>query len=211
MNCSNVWVFVEIFAMLNQELVTWAVDRYNESEDHAHGMEHILTVAHEARGIAKAYNLDLEPMLLAALLHDVFSSTDRKRHHVLASDWCTNNLTDYGYSVDMAKLVARMCLEHRASGKGPYTDIYCEAFSAADRGELTIEKFVGRMLKWPEDRPNPARLKEVIDHTKEKHSLGSGYARPNNVHAKYYATVLAQFYRDVETLNMERLLEIMGE
>lgn len=202
---------MEIFASLNPELVKWAVSRYEASPDHAHGMEHILAVAREAREIAHAFDLDPEPMLLAALLHDVYSHVDREQHHVLASDWVLDNLGKYGYNAHTVTRVAKMCLEHRASGKDQYPDIYCEAFSAADRGPLTIEGFVSRMLKWPEDRTNRARLKEVVSHTKEKHSRGKGYARPNQVHAEYYATGLDKFYREVELLDEVRVLEIMGD
>ena len=201
---------MEIFASLNPELVKWAVSRYEASPDHVHGMEHILAVAHEARDIARAYDLDPEPMLLAALLHDVFSHVDRKQHHVLASDWVIDNLRNYGYEAYIVTRVARMCLEHRASGKDLYPDIYCEAFSAADRGPLTLEGFVRRMLKWPEDRTNRARLMEVVTHTKEKHSRSNGYARPNQIHAEFYAAGLDQFYKDVESLTVAKVLEIMG-
>lgn len=201
---------MEIFASLNPELVKWAVSRYEASPDYAHGMGHILEVAHAAREIAHAFDLDPEPMLLAALLHDVFSHVDREQHHVLASDWVLDHLGGYGYNAGMVVRVAKMCLEHRASGKDLYPDIYCEAFSAADRGALTIEGFVRRMLKWPEDRTNRARLEEVVSHTKEKHSRGKGYARPNQVHAEFYAASLDKFYQDVETLDVARVLEIMG-
>ena len=202
---------MEIFASLNPELVKWAVSRYEASPDHAHGMEHILAVAHEAREIAHAFDLDPEPMLLAALLHDVFSHVDREQHHLLASDWVLDNLGRYGYDAGVTSRVAKMCLEHRASGKDLYPDIYCEAFSAADRGPLTIEGFVRRMLKWPEDRTNLVRLDEVVSHTKEKHSRGKGYARPNQVHAEFYASSLDKFYQDVESLDVARVLEIMGD
>ena len=201
---------MEIFASLNQNLVKWAVSRYEASPDPSHGMQHILEVAHAARAISRAYDLDPEPMLLAALLHDVMSHVDREQHHVLASDWVLDHLGEYGYDAGLTSRVARMCLEHRASGKDLYPDIYCEAFSAADRGPLTIEGFVRRMLKWPRDRDNQARLEEEVSHTKEKHSRGKGYARPNQVHAEFYASSLDKFYQDVESLTVAKVLEIMG-
>lgn len=49
------------------------------------------------------------------------------------------------FNTDMIKLAMDMVLEHRASNKDMFTNIWCEIFSAADRDDLNLEVIIGRI------------------------------------------------------------------
>ena len=173
-----------------------------DNNDVAHQMAHVKAVAKEARGIAEKYGLDPIRMELAALLHDIYSGRDRKDHHNLAAAWTRQNLGQYGYDVETVECVAQMCAEHRASLRGDYSNIYCEAFSAADRGPLSLvgsaERVIGNHLKRISKDEIVAKFPEF--YTKLMSKFGrEGYARPNSIHAEYYKENIEEFIDETKT------------
>ena len=97
-----------------------------------------------------------------------------------------------------------MCVHHRASGRGRYPHIYAEAFAAADRGPLNIERSVQR--SW-QHCPEP---RVVINHLHEKFNPRGGYAVRNTLHENIYREENAEFYRALSDLTTERVLQIVG-
>ena len=198
-----------MFNELHHGLVVYCM-HWIDNNDLAHRRDHILAVAKEAADIAKHYGLDRTRMLLAALLHDIYSGRDRKEHHNLAAEWVRANLGKYGYDEDTVACIARMCAEHRASLRGEYSDIYCEAFSAADRGPLSLIETVERGLGKGLTEISKKELIEQFPMLYEKLMVKfgrQGYARPNNVHATYYADAINKFVED--TVSMENALEVV--
>lgn len=173
-----------------------------DNNDVAHRMPHVKAVAKEAKRIAEYYKLDPTRMALAALLHDIYSGRDRKEHHNLAATWARQNLGQYGYDAEMVECVAQMCAEHRASLRGEYSNDYCEAFSAADRGPLSLvgsaERVFGEHLKRISKDDIVARFPEF--YTKLMSKFGrEGYARPNSKHAEYYKENIEEFIDETKT------------
>lgn len=181
-----------------------------DNNDSAHRRDHVLHVAAECVNIAERYKLDRTRMLLAALTHDIYSGRDRKEHHALAAEWVRQNLGRYGYDADTVECVARMCAEHRASLRGEYSDIYCEAFSAADRGPLDLAASVARQLGKPLKEVSEAKLAvdfaEIYDKLMVKFGR-QGYARPNKVHDEFYRASIINFKHETE--NMERAYQVV--
>lgn len=181
-----------------------------DNNDAAHRRDHVLHVAAECVKIADHYNLDRTRMLLAALTHDIYSGRERKEHHTLAADWVRQSLGLYGYDAETVECVARMCAEHRASLRGEYSDIYCEAFSAADRGPLDLAASVARQLGKPLSAFTQAELASRFAEVYEKLMVKfgrQGYARPNKIHDEFYRGSIARF--KAETATMEQALEVV--
>lgn len=198
---------MKIFATLPATLVA-QVTPYIENNDAAHRMEHMIEVAENGVRIADALHLLHKPFLYAALLHDLYSGRDRTNHHVLAAEWVRENLPPYhqgqlsgGWMVETVSL---MCRHHRASGSGNYPNIYCEAFAAADRGPLILERSVRRSFQ---HHPDPVR---VVTHLREKFAPNTGYASINRTHAELFRKENEQFYRELQTLTPEQVVAIVG-
>lgn len=181
-----------------------------DNNDAAHRRDHVLNVANECVKIAEHYKLDRTRLLLAALTHDIFSGRDRKEHHTLAAQWVRDNLGRYGYDAETVACVAQMCAEHRASLRGDYSDIYCEAFSAADRGPLNLTASVVRQLGKPLKAFTEAELASRFAGVYEKLMVKfgrQGYARPNKIHDEFYRGSIRFFKAETET--MERALQVV--
>ena len=198
---------MELFSVLPQNLVAH-IKPIIENNDPAHRWDHIEEVARNGCWMAEQLGLQKEPFLLAALIHDMFSGTMRKEHHALAADWCEAMLSYFLEDTPKQEwwrsIVRDMCYHHRASGRGCYPHIYAEAFAAADRGPLNIERSVQR--SW-QHHPDAQR---VVNHLHEKFNPRGGYAVNNDIHARLYREENAQFYCDLANLTPARVLEIVG-
>lgn len=198
-----------MFNRLHHGLVVHCM-HWIDNNDLAHRRDHVLEVAEEALKISERYQLDPTRMLLAALIHDIFSGRDRKEHHTLAAEWVRSSLGLYGYDADTVECVARMCAEHRASLRGEYSDIYCEAFSAADRGPLSlvdsVERSLGKDLKDIREADLAEQFPVMYEKLMTKFGR-RGYARPNHIHSEFYADSIETFKSD--TCNVDHALKVL--
>lgn len=198
---------MELFSVLPQNLVAH-IRPIIEHNDPAHRWDHIEEVARNGCWIAEKLGLQKEPFLLAALIHDMFSGALRKDHHILAAEWCDAMLSYFLEDTPQQEwwrsIVRDMCFHHRASGRGHYPHIYAEAFAAADRGPLSIERSVQRAWKYSQEP------KVVIDHLQEKFNPRGGYAVRNALHETLYSEENVEFYRALSNLTPARVLEIVG-
>lgn len=199
-----------MFANIHPGLVTVAM-HHIVNNDAPHRTGHIMDVAHNSIYIADLLGLDHEPMLLASLLHDIYSLRGRKTHNRLAAAWVRQNLGNYGYSSGMVDDVATMCAEHRDSGAGIYSSQLSEAFAAADRGPLVLIPSIERSLGGQLDTFTPEVLRTSVPLTLDmlRSKFGhSGYACLNKVHEEIYAESNAVI-RDQLELSNSQLVDIV--
>lgn len=198
-----------MFANLHHGLVTVAMHHIVRN-DQAHRTDHIMQVAQNCLDIAKRYDLDTTTMLLAALLHDIYSGRDRVNHHLLAAEWVRTNLHKYGYSEEVVANVAIMCEEHRDSGDGVYTNRLSEAFAAADRGPMdivsSVERGFGRTISNITDEELDAVWPKTIKMLRDKFGEG-GYACPNAIHAEVYRCKVLTFVQMLKQMNDADILK----
>lgn len=122
---------------------------------------------------------------VAAIFHDMFQEKDRKFHHELSAQAAENisynikkeyniidgeiikeyNIMDWDYRFRQpgrSELVALMCREHRASFSGPFSNILCEIFSAADRDELNLKHIIQRSYSYTKKRREVQPRRNII-------------------------------------------------
>ena len=122
---------------------------------------------------------------VAAIFHDMFQEKDRKFHHELSAQAAENisynikkeyniidgeiikeyNIMDWDYRFRQpgrSKLVALMCREHRASFSGPFSNILCEIFSAADRDALNLKHIIQRSYSYTKKRREVQPRRNII-------------------------------------------------
>ena len=195
-----------MFKDINQDLVMHCMERIVVNDPH-HREDHILDVTLNAVMLAKKYGLhNLIPFKLAALIHDMYSGTNREIHHTLACEWAKVNLANYGYEV-YADLVAGMCYAHRDSGTGTYRNLHEEIFAAADRGPLTLRSSVSRSVNHL-TLDNEEDLKREFERTvamlRRKFGANGGYSCYNRVHDEMYGRQVAAFQKELEHITFEQ-------
>lgn len=99
---------------------------------------------------------------LAAIIHDVYQSKDRKNHHIMAEELCDFFIKEkvskkldisskdlYFFLPDFVFMnVGYMCKQHRASYNGEFRNVLCEIFSAADRDRLDLKQIIQRSYSY---------------------------------------------------------------
>jgi len=92
-----------------------------ESSNNFYGIgawSHIKAVEKNAVILAKKYDVDIELIRLAALLHDVASVTKKeyvKDHHIYGAKIAEELLNEYNYPKDKIEKIKRCILNHRGS------------------------------------------------------------------------------------------------
>lgn len=189
---------------INHDLVKYCMGHIVVNDPH-HREDHILEVTLNAIVIANKYGLNnLLPFKLAALIHDMFSGTNRTTHHILAAEWAKDNLAKYGYEL-YSELVAGMCYAHRDSGDGVYRNLHEEIFAAADRGPLTLRSSILRSVNHltPGAEFDMQREFERTVKMLNKKFGVCGYSCYNRVHDEMYGTQVEAFRRYLKHLSFE--------
>ena len=189
---------------INQELVKVCMERVTVNDPH-HREDHILDVTLNAIILASKHGLyNYTPFKLAALIHDMYSGSDRSVHHILAAEWANDNLASYGYEI-YASLVAGMCLAHRDSGDGVYHNLHEEIFAAADRGPLSLRSSILRSVSHlnPGAEFDMQREFERTVKMLNKKFGASGYSCYNRVHDEMYGKQVAAFQHDLKHFNFD--------
>ena len=202
---------VDIISKLLKELKPILESSYNNSI--GHGMDHVKNVMYRAlyyNEILKL-NLDKKEIILASLLHDMYSECSRKTHHILGHEYVINSTHKVFEGIDR-KRVAEAILEHRASYTGEYSSLLSELISSADRGEPNLNDIVNRCyISTKEFHPeyNVDEIGNAVKkHLSEKFTR-NGYAKYPNIYLKINQKKLDVFHDEVdEFLNGERLVII---
>ena len=129
----------DLVSELLEELKPILESFYNNSE--GHGIKHVTDVMYRALHYNEILNLKLNKreIILASLLHDMYSESNRKTHHILGHDYVMYSLHEVFDGIDKER-VAKAILEHRASYTGEYSSLLSELISSADRGEPNLMK-----------------------------------------------------------------------
>ena len=178
-----------------------------------HGIKHITDVMYRAlryNEILKL-NLDKKEIILASLLHDMYSGSSRKTHHILGHDYVMHSLHEVFDGIDKER-VAKAILEHRASYTGEYSSLLSELISSADRGEPNLNDIVNRCYISTKEFHPEYNVDEINNgvkkHLSEKFTR-NGYAKYPDIYIKINKKKLDVFYDEVdEFLNGERLVII---
>lgn len=193
-----------MYKNINQDLVQYCMGHIVANDPH-HREDHILEVTLNAIILANRHGLNnYVPFKLAALIHDMFSGTNRTTHHVLAAEWARDNLAKYGYEL-YAELVAGMCYAHRDSGNGVYHNLHEEIFAAADRGPLTLRSSILRSVNHLLPGAEFDMQREFVRTVKmlNKKFGERGYSCYNRVHDEMYGKQVEAFRRDLRHLCFE--------
>ena len=184
----------------------WKKLKHHYYDDASHGQEHIFGVMEKGFKILEWYllnnnilNLHYEERKhiifskdekvnglqvhtlfvmigLAAIIHDVYQSKDRKNHHLLAEELCDFFIKEkvskkldisskdlYFFLPDFVFMnVGYMCKQHRASYNGEFRNILCEIFSAADRDALDLKRVIQRSYLYNKDRKEVQPRRNII-------------------------------------------------
>lgn len=128
---------------------------YYGGDESGHGFRHICDVLTLALLINEKRKLEsnIEKIIIASFVHDMFSSSHRSTHHieahdfVLSSKWRIFEFLSPEDRIDVAMAVK----EHRASGNGEYHGNLSVLISAADRGYPDMGKIIKRIRQCAKD------------------------------------------------------------
>lgn len=202
---------IDLISELLEELKPILESFYNNSI--GHGMDHVKNVMYRALYYNEILELNLnkKEIILASLLHDMFSESSRKTHHILGHEYVMNSKNKVFDDIDKER-VAKAILEHRASYTGEYSSLLSELISSADRGEPNLNEIVDRCyISTKEFHPeyNVDEIGNAVKkHISEKFTR-DGYAKYPNMYLQVNQKKLDTFHDEVdEFLNGERLVII---
>lgn len=194
---------------LREELIKEFSEAW-ELNDKAHRVNHFDKVAEAAIIINERLDLGFQTRLImiVSYLHDLFA-WDREVHHQRSHDWMltegkSNDLINryvYPFELDM---VAKACLEHRASFKGEFSNLFSDLMNSADRQVPTkVEDLLSRARDFYKDRNPGASEREVNEaanfHIKEKYGR-EGYARYPDMYLEVFGEELEGIYKEIDNL-----------
>ena len=184
----------------------WGKLKHNYYGDVSHGQEHIFNVMEKGFKILEWYllkqgilNLDYEERKyiifsedekangiqvhtlfvmigLAAIIHDVYQSKDRKNHHIMAEELCDFFIKEkaskkldissrdlYFFLSNFVFMnVGYICKQHRASYNGEFRNVLCEIFSAADRDHLDLKQVIQRSYLYNKEKKEVQSRRNII-------------------------------------------------
>lgn len=171
--------YVELSEIIVDEL-SELLKPYYAKNDKAHQWDHVMQVLDNVIYIYS--NLDRVPKLanwasclgntvafsfikvvIAALYHDMYSTENRKEHHLLAKDYIING-DNYLIAIDKLVRVAigEIASQHRASFKGEYANIECEIMAAADRGAPDVDAYVMRSILYAHTKRKYSKIDSLV-------------------------------------------------
>jgi len=177
---------------------------YENTKDPVHGIGHIKHVVSDALDIMLWLKANDRPLnyddtymvLLACYCHDLFTTEDRKNHHILGCRYVRNNTNDPFInklrSFDRETLGTAI-YEHRASNQ-PYrfNSIVGEVLASADRGAPVLSNVVNRIIS------NGDITTEIVNRVSEKYGT-FGYVKYPNLYIEYYGrNKIDLFHKDVD-------------
>ena len=146
--------------------ITRYVKPYYAINDKAHNLKHAAEVAMLGLELNERFELGENPamIIVAAYMHDTFSSADRDNHHTLASEEvikCKWPGSEQFTQEEVFKIAAA-CAEHRASFKGEFYSMLSEIISAADRGRPDLLDWFKRAYIYGIDKLGITDKKEAM-------------------------------------------------
>lgn len=205
--------------MTPENVADYFANTYKDSyalNDSGHREEHFRAVESAGHLMNEQLGLEQDPVLITivAWVHDLFA-WERENHHVLAETWVdlTGDPVIEALDLHHRLLVAKACLEHRASWKGNFSSMLSELMSSADRGIDTTDQIFYRAYRFGVERDGLSLdqgLIRAVEHLSEKFGR-NGYMRLPGIYTEFYAKELEQRYKDIEVLeraSLETLKEV---
>lgn len=201
----------QLFSLVDPEMTKLAKAVYDASPDKSHNWSHIQDVAHACHLFAEKFALNLKPLLIAALWHDVFSHSHRRHHHLLAGD--TVRRLTFFLDPDVREQASLCCEQHRASYTGEYSGKLQEAFASADRGVLkfdSIKKVVQRSYDFTRSKgySHEEAVTRVVEHMEDKYSH-TGYAKWPLMYQEMFSAELQVLKDEATNMTEQKVLEIL--
>lgn len=140
----------------------------------------------------------------AAYIHDLFAWS-RINHHILSHEYVVSGDCELLALLkpDARKTVAQMCLEHRASFKGEFTDVYSELFNVADMGPPNMLDIYNRAFQYTKAKtptaPEHYWHTVTVQHLRDKFGR-HGYANRGELYQRAYGNELEALYTAIDEL-----------
>ena len=169
------------------------IDGY--SKDGSHGLQHcedVISRAIEYKQMYNMSNIEYDDIIAFGYIHDMYSETDRKNHHILAGEWIRKSMSPYFKEMgkDRVEMLIKAIEEHRASsGLEVFSSEFSELMATADRGEsididsilnrcykYTLEHYKDELSKYSANPRKKVILKKILNHMIEKFSR-NGYIK----------------------------------
>jgi hypothetical protein len=208
---------------IHPDLINYCYTKVMTENDVAHRWKHLLDVMAFGCEIAEGLSLEKEPFIYAALIHDLFSESDRENHHEKGAEWAARYLDRFlpdelDSSFDRESfiyLVSGMCRTHRASYTGVYENVYEEAFSCADRGKLDVDGIYETILRgynfYRHNNPilhESEIVEKLTHHFHEKYGT-KGYAKYPDPYHQLFPEELKAFREFADNVDPSVLEDIL--
>ncbi len=189
------------------EARTYYEEMFLTHNDAGHDMEHVDEVWRNALTIiSKSDNreqYDLDVMFLAVYCHDLFATTDRKIHHVLAANYVINRTDIFldRFSNGVLRDIGHAVLEHRASGKLTPSNKYSRVLKSADKGIPNLDRTIERIIlsNMGTAITNDELTQHVYDHLIEKFGR-DGYLYDDKEYAETYREELTTLWGQIDAI-----------
>ena len=179
--------------------------------DPAHRENHFREVMDNMLSIMEVVDVGVEGTsakrmaVAAAYLHDLFAWS-RENHHNLSHEFVRSSQCELlaDFTPEEREMVALACLEHRASFKGEFSNIFSAAFNAADLGPPDVMEDVSRAYTYArakqQDLSREQAVQVAIEHMVDKFGR-TGYARRSDIYILSYGVQLEEYFTAIEGLN----------
>lgn len=151
--------------------------------DKAHDLTHVYHVCQQGNTLSSLQDYDdnwRALVLAGCLLHDIGCRYDRASHHVIAYGLTFELLNRHApghFSAEETLIIAKSCLEHRASWKGGFSHPISETVALADRGIPDFELYCKRAVQFRlgNQLDDKVLIEEVKAHLEDKFLPNTGY------------------------------------
>jgi len=188
-------------------------DFYNEhfysENDAAHNLEHVDAVYAESLALRERLDMDIpdDSLIMAVYTHDIFSTLNRARHHVLAHDYVLSRSNKYFrmFSDDELRDIAIAVFYHRASVT-PTNELTSlqRVVRLADRGKPDINRIAKRSLSYTIAKGSSNPIEVSMKHIKDKYGRG-GYAASDLDYQATYGPELLEMWEIMDTLDVAQM------
>lgn len=191
-------------------------DNYYQYSDSAHGIDHVRDVYSTALCLNErlCLGLNIEYVTLAVYIHDIFSTTNRVNHHILAKTYVLNRTDRWLTTVPQQALVviAQAVYDHRASVvvNNQHLNPYSLVLRMADRGVPCLNKCINRAYKFASIGKTDSLevATSTLEHVNKKYGI-HGYGVQDLLYRRIYSKELKRFWQDLKLLDPAAVLDMV--
>lgn len=172
--------------LLTQDMIRHGIYSFTFN-DAAHDIKHIYYVCKLGFDLCLQSGLndrDTSLVLAGCFLHDIGCRYDRATHHIISYGMTFTFLDAHApghFDAEETLLIAKSCLEHRASNKEGFSSKISELVALADRGIPDFELYAKRAVqfRFGSVSDDNVMAEEVYAHMLDKFLPESGYVWDN--------------------------------